>query len=112
MFSHVTLGSNNLEKASLFYDATLAPLAWTIHETSDYRAGPCVCREFRRAAQTPSNGLDAIATFVNHSMMPRYTSSPISAMVFVDQHGSNTFYQIRVKSCLHRKLQFYRQANF
>ena len=31
MFSHVTIGSNDVEKAKRFYDATLAPLGLTAH---------------------------------------------------------------------------------
>ncbi len=67
MFSHITLGANNLEKAIAFYDAVLAPLGMErVYTDMDHhlvgygakggQAEVFVCRPFDGGKATHGNG--------------------------------------------------------
>jgi len=66
MYSHITLGSNDLAKAKAFYDAALAPLGLTLVDEFDgvvgygpsSEPGPRLfaCMPFDRAAASFGNG--------------------------------------------------------
>ncbi|MEA2929935.1 MAG: hypothetical protein QOG38_2363 [Hyphomicrobiales bacterium] len=67
-FSHVTVGSDNLNRAMHFYDAVLSPLGLTRHRTARVAVGYApegfsgvnapfwVVRPYDRSAATPGNG--------------------------------------------------------
>lgn len=68
MFSHVTLGTDNLNRAMRFYDAVLAPLGFTRHRTAKIAIGYAppdfagvnapfwVLRPYDKKAAAPGNG--------------------------------------------------------
>jgi len=70
MFSHVTVGSNDLERAGAFYDALLAPLGLVRRQVEDEGGPKSLCwmapgrtlprfyvySPFDRAPATPGNG--------------------------------------------------------
>ena len=54
MLSHITLGTNDFDRALGFYDKVLAPLGINRTETSENTVSPCT-----RAGTTPSCSLSA-----------------------------------------------------
>lgn len=71
MFSHVTVGSNDLERAARFYDAVLAPLGMS------------------QRTVTPDGGPRAFCWVSGRSLLPRfYVYSPFDGQVANAGNGS------------------------
>ena len=87
MFSHVTIGSDDIERAAAFYDAVLAPLGQSsIFRDADHAAYGAVrgarvwiMRPFDRGPARPGNGVHVAFTAPDRAAVDAFYEAAIAA---------------------------------